>query len=830
MTGGGWGGGGPDSGPARAGRPDGRPADRPAEQINATTELTEPEGAGLVSTGPGSAAGSSPSALPMFLHGRFRSLLIGGISVVVAGLVAVGVLVLGDNDGPGAALAADLFDVGPPGQADGRELELNATAALGSTVVVAGGADTDSGYRAEFLVSEDAGRTFRRATARTTKSEPPSAGEVPRLLAASPGGWVAFSDRAGGTAVWTSPDGASWTRQPDATTGLAFGPRDRVEAVAWTGKGFTAVGQTSERGDFTDAAPVVWLSRDGLRWDRRSGWRLHPPTGGTLALTDVAALKGAIVVRGESSIKPYDITWRSTDGGQSWQAFAIPGSSREPALTLAATSSTMIALRRAGDHAEVYTSPDAQHWSTGRDLTVPGLREVLRLSGTSQAVVAAIGISGQVRLFRTTDGRSWRDAGSAPMGSDARFGDVTPVSDNVVLVGVDHDDELLAVRDKAGRAVPAKVPDAGRIGKVVTALGARDGSVVAVGGANGDAAIWTSSDGRSWDRAQGRGSAFTGPGRQGLTAVTDGPHGWLAVGYGGRGHRQPLVVSSADGTTWAKESDAKAFRGRDEPAAYGVASDGHGYVVVGEDGDSAAAWYSPDLRTWERGIPAGNDNLSGTPKVRRWMRSVAAGKFGYVASGGVTDPDAYGGVFTRRPTVWISRDGRKWALVRLPIPSGVNEGTLPYIAARGDTLVAAGTAVTGDGTGTGTLAYVSEDGGRSWQSIALPIEAGARSSVTAVIATPTGFVVAGTIDRPGDVVLWTSPDGRTWRRESPEGPGLTGPGDQRLTGFATVGDELVAVGSTTTDDGDRPTVWRRALRSGDGDAPQAGGGVATDTG
>ncbi|SPL94285.1 unnamed protein product [[Actinomadura] parvosata subsp. kistnae] len=775
-----------------------------------TTELTDPD-----------VGHPAPPGGP---RKRFRSLLIGGASVAFAVVVAAGVLVASrQGDDQTAQLAGNLFAAGTAGAADGRQLELNGVAAMGATVVVAGGEDADSGYRTEFFLSKDAGRTFTRAQVRTAKGEPPVAGEVPRHLAAGPAGsagWVALGDRVGGTVVWTSPDGASWTRQPDATASLAFGPRDRVADVAWTGGGFTAVGQTSDKGDFTDAAPVVWLSRDGRSWERRAGWRLHPPTGGTLALTDVASVKNAIVVRGESSIKPYDITWRSTDAGDTWQAFAVPGTSSEPELSFASTATAMLALRQGGSHATTYTSPDGVHWTTAAKIDVPGFKRLSRLTATPQAAVAAIETDSGIRLVRSVDGRSWQPAGTTAGGAEVR--DTAAVGDNTVAVGAqDGTGALLAVRDKAGKEVPARIPDTTGSGKVVDALGTADGRVVAVGGANGDATVWTSADGSSWQPVQDKDKALTGQGRQRLTGVTAGFAGWLAVGSSGRTPGRPLVVTSADGESWRRADGAAAFQstGKEPLIARATAAGPDGYVIVGEDGYGAGTWWSPDLKTWERGTPAGQDNLVGTPTTRRWMNSVTNGMFGFVAAGGVTDPNAYGGVFVRRPTVWISPDGRKWSLVRLPIPAGVNEGWLTHIASHDDVLVTAGTAVTGNGTGTAAFGYASTDGGRSWQQITLPVTAGEQSGVTAVATTPRGFVVAGTVGSPGDVVVWTSADGRSWKPEQPRGAGVSGPGDQRLSAFTTVDGELVGVGSTATGHGDEPTLWRRPLSPDEAGTP-----------
>jgi hypothetical protein len=52
--------------------------------------------------------------------------------------------------------------------------------------------------------------------------------------------------------------------------------------------------------------------------------------------------------------------------------------------------------------------------------------------------------------------------------------------------------------------------------------------------------------------------------------------------------------------------------------------------------------------------------------------------------------------------------------------------------------------------------------------------------------------------RPGEqvVVVWTSPDGTTWKAATPAGPGLAAPGIQAITGLAVSGRTLTGVGFT----------------------------------
>jgi hypothetical protein len=232
-------------------------------------------------------------------------------------------------------------------------------------------------------------------------------------------------------------------------------------------------------------------------------------------------------------------------------------------------------------------------------------------------------------------------------------------------------------------------------------------------------------------------------------------------------------------------------------------------VVVGESGHSAGTWYSPDLKTWK---PGGGKDLSGTSTANRWMRGVVAGPSGYVAVGGFSDPSVKNGP-RGRPAIWTSPDGATWTMKPLTPPTGVEEGWFDKVAAKGGVLVASGTATTG--SGQSAFAYTSSDGGGTWQEVQLPSagQAGAETSLTALTATPKGFVLAGTTGASGrsDVVLWTSADGRSWTARTPHGTGLAGRGDQWLTGMTALGGDLLAVGVTADHRGEQPTLWQRPL-------------------
>ena len=721
-------------------------------------------------------------------------------------------------------LAGRIFATDPGATTDGREQSLTGIAANGPTVVAIGGEGDGVSFRPEFLVSTDGGRSFRLAAVRTLSGEDPPYGDAPRQIVAGKGAWVALGSRSDGTTVWTSRDGRSWVRQPDAA-GTAFGRDDRIGRVVALTSGFIAVGSTSAKGDFSDPTPVVWRSADGRRWDRVTGGQLNlPSAGGALSLVGAAAHGDTVIVHGLGRgpgphPKPVDALWRSTDGGRTWEVVAVPKPDGAGGYGIAATSAGLFVAREAqdksGHYAAVYASADSRTWTQAGQIRLPGYKRLLRFNGSPSGLAALAGTGRDSTLVHSADGRSWQSAGSVPLSSDRILADVTQTPAQTVLVGRDNTgtdaDPMMIVRDGQGQDVPTSLASAGAVqpDQAVQAVGTADRRVVAVGSANGDPAVWSSADGRSGQRAR----TITRDGTQRLTSVTTGSAGWLAVGYDGTAPRHPLVLTSQDTSSWQAADGANVFKPKGHAAltTYSATMGPAGYVIVGEDGFSAAAWFSSDLKSWEKGTAPDQKALEGTDKTGRWMRDVTGGRFGYVAVGGLNDPTAHSGK-PSRPAVWTSIDGRRWKLQQLPLPGGSIGAWFDHVAANGPTVVATGTA-TGP-SGTRAFAFSSADGGGSWQQVSLPGGDGTHAAVDAAASTPAGFVIAGTTGNPGsaDVVVWSSADGRTWTSARPRGTGLSGRGDQSLTGLTAVGTDLLGVGVSAGNTGRQPTLWRRPLR------------------
>jgi len=247
--------------------------------------------------------------------------------------------------------------------------------------------------------------------------------------------------------------------------------------------------------------------------------------------------------------------------------------------------------------------------------------------------------------------------------------------------------------------------------------------LVAVGSAelSEDAAGWVSTDGRVWDRIESE--SFSGvadvnglEGAQLMTDVAVGPAGIVAVG----------------------SYERKAARDVD-----------------------AAVWLSQTGLEWER-VAAGALAGTGTDSIS--SLDVRDGL--YVAGGEGPGPVGSG---ERRPAIWISEDGRDWE--RIDSPVFRMDGAISAVTHRGARIVAVGTS----GHVARPTVWVSDDG-RTWQAVFSEDAGGSEIAgialgdvprfedafMSAITATPDGFVGAGSVGEPWRVAFWKSSDALIW--------------------------------------------------------------------
>jgi hypothetical protein len=386
---------------------------------------------------------------------------------------------------------------------------------------------------------------------------------------------------------------------------------------------------------------------------------------------------------------------------------------------------------------------------------------------------------------------------------------IVTVGAGALMILTGKANEMLAVRADTGAASPAASASGSRVGARPTAAGAPPafvgaalsgypgqrgtvtvasmlaaaGMTLAVGTADGHPAIWLRGSNGSWT-LESAASLSAVAGSAGLTSVTHGPAGWIAVGATSDGRSTgPVVLASADGVRWQPVTSLAAAAGAGTEFL-GAAAGRAGYVVVGRQmvgsRTFAVLWYSADLRSW---TADSNDGLDGRLEAST-ANAVAATADGFVAVG------SHGAV----QSMWISADGRHWAMDSVPTPAGAASATLRSVAASGTRVVAGGYAATP--AGDIPVAVASTDDGGEWRQIVLQAPDGL-GVVTALTGTPDGFTAAGVVGRSGSqqTVTWTSPDGLAWSRPAQVADG-------EITALALTGTTVAG----TAEQGATPTL------------------------
>lgn len=316
-----------------------------------------------------------------------------------------------------------------------------------------------------------------------------------------------------------------------------------------------------------------------------------------------------------------------------------------------------------------------------------------------------------------------------------------------------------------------------------------------------DAAVWTSADGIAWSRVPHNEEIFFGDTGAGMSSITVGGPGLVAVGWQGPHYdRSAAVWTSPDGITWSRVPHSEAVFGRGTMSSVTVG--GPGLVAVGFDGDpqtaihNAVVWTSPDGITWSR-VPHNEEVFGGETGVA--MGSVTAGGPGLVAVGTQwrsADSSA---------EVWTSPDGITWS--RVPDKDALFAG-----AAMGD-VIRAGPGLVAVGTADDDAAVWNSPDGIDWTRVphSEDIFGGeAEHYLNGVVVGGPGLVAVGgfTFGR-GDrtTVVWTSPDGIAWSRVPHNEAVFGGRPDGGISSVTAGGPGLVAVGETGSESDFDAAVW-----------------------
>jgi Protein kinase domain len=724
------------------------------------------------------------------------------VSALVVALAAALVVVLLPGRGPQAArpaadqgasapiqaLPATAFGTYPGLQDRGVLQTIGRIVASGNTVVTTGEQVSGGVVRQQFFASADGGASWRLAAMDGPGGGPAPAGHAATRLAGGPAGWVAT----GPQAIWTSRDGLTWTLA--ATHGIApLLAGDQVWVLNATADGFVAAGQAATPGGAAQA--VIWTSRDGLTWQRMTA--AQAGLGSDVTSISYAAYAGdATVIAGTLSTGGWG-TWLSTDGGTTWTQVSIPvdHGAQNAISGLGADGSGLIAVRpgSAGD-AIAYFSPNGQTWQYAATIGAAGGFSPAVVKGSEHGfVVTGTGPAGSYLAYTAAgDGTTWAPTGS--LGAAASYASVPAATvgtgGTVIAAGSTARAKtgqqavvLQASTTGTVRPVPVdRIPGAVLPEIAVNALASAGGQQIAVGSADGYPAIWRKTAGGSWALVSSLPLASSGTG---LTSVTHGAAGWLAVGTPG-----PVAYTSANGITWQPAGSIAA----DLHGVVGVAAAAgpHGYTIVGKliaPGGSCVAdvWWSADLTSWTRADDV--NDATGSSQVL----AVAASANGFVSAG------SHNG----QPAVWTTTDGTTWATIVLPLSSGATNGVLQQITISGNRAVALGQQTIAGATMP--LAELSVDGGATWRQV--PFDApGPDPAVTALTADSGAFTAAVQSGQPGqqDVTIWTSADGASWTQSRLSG--LSGGGIQQLTALAPAGAAVTGITSAVTAQTQHPIV------------------------
>jgi hypothetical protein len=689
-----------------------------------------------------------------------------------------------------------------PGQRErGVSQAIGRIVASGNTVVAIASQATGTVVRQQFLVSTDDGASWRLAPVREAGGGQPPVGYPAARLAGGPGGWLAL----GPHAIWTSPDGLSWTLS--ATHGIApMLPGDDMWVLNSTSDGFLAAGVSTARNGAQQA--VIWTSRHGLTWHRETAAHLGLAGDGQRVQSisyitsrgDDTVMSGTVVSGGTS----YSAAWLSTDGGSAWIPVTVPADHGAGASItgLGFDESGLIAIRPgraasgAGDGV-AYFSPNGRAWHYAATIEAAGGWRPSLVKGSSYGfVVTGASARGEILAYTSSgSGTLWRPTATlGEAASETVNGATVARAGTVIVVGStvasNVGQQPIFFETTAGNPVVREISLVAIPGAVVPELSVNglaiaEGREVAVGSADGYPAAWHRTAGGRLILDTPLAQVSANPNRSALTGVTHGSAGWLAVGAPG-----PAVFTSADGTTWqpARPITSDLAGVSAVTAAAGPA----GYVIAGElvgpgGAGTPDVWWSPNLTSWTRA--AGMNDVNGSSEVL----AVAAGTRGFVSAG------SHDG----KPAVWTSANGRSWTATVLPLPKGASAGVLQHVAISGNRVAALGQETTA--AGIVPFAEVSADGGASWARV--PFKSpGPDAAFTALTADAGGFTAAAQFGSAGQQqpAIWTSASGKTWTRIAATGlDGLESGGACQIDALAPSGRAVTGVASITTQRGQR---------------------------
>lgn len=283
---------------------------------------------------------------------------------------------------------------------------------------------------------------------------------------------LAIGRRPGGTPLFTSTDGLTWSvigEAPSGATELAF------VSTGANANQFAAIGETAR------GYPALWWSPDGTAWTED----VVAATPG--AITNLATFEDTIVVAGYRRIlsstelpdeTQFPATWRLGAGG--WEALEMTGLAEGygPAGLLVESPLGLVALNLDSQRTWVLAAGTDTFEPIGGD---PGVVPTRAAWGAGRMVVA--GERSDAPVIRVSeDLASWRDAGPLPEGGGTRIAALTYQSGRFVAIGdggrgalawTSHDGLTWTRGGEIPAGTGARMSDLAWLGPTMVAVGTR---------------------------------------------------------------------------------------------------------------------------------------------------------------------------------------------------------------------------------------------------------------------------------------------------------------------------------------------------------------------
>ena len=671
--------------------------------------------------------------------------------------------------------------------------------------------------------------------------------------------------------VWTSPDGANWSRfalpkptgESSTSARAATNWGNQVVVVGSAGTGATMTAQVwisqgpgepfvavPQSPSFLPPAPTSPASSG-----QSTGAVMDTVAGGALGLFAAGTINGRATI------------WYST-GGRNWQV--LSGASSEINRFHDAVVNTVLAspggIFAAGSYwdgnrlsGELWSSSDGIHWANdggwfagGGDRVITSLVD-MRQAGTTEPGMLAVGgvregSTWQPASWISPNGYSWSQTSLSFPLDDEPSGSLGAL----VYAATGSDGRLLAVGGSPGRqrvwqstaglswsSVPLPPGASTASGWHLGLVAASDHVVVAADNLPGQPYVLVN-DGVSWHEPSaapgavfGRPLAVATP--TGLLNVNGDGHLVMSVQVSkpglalGTGETYAAVLSSLGGRSWAL-TNGHAFGGEEAkdllPVPAGLLAVGSAVVpgpaVAG--GKSTAAW----AKLSPNGGVSWPDELISSSTLGE-----PGGPASAVTAGRVGDSEYVVGQAGPEAVDWYSPDGSFWEPPR-PLDASPQlsiEHPLGSCFA-GNSAVVVGSLTS---TARGSLpAFWSSTDGSSWTAgtfSPLP-PAGWATTVEGCLSTGTGFIAYGGTSNGASEqpLLWGSSDGVNWQQMSSSFTTLAqgAPGGVSGLGAGTAPLDAIEYGTSTwlglSGQGDLPSqVWPAAIGG-------AAGAIATPAG